>query len=446
VRAQLVHLTGPWRGRTWTYPDHELILGADPAADVRFPASTQVAPRHAEIVYSEPDCAFFLRAGDGPVFVNHRQVSEVQLVENDQIELGAGGPKLRFHLYVPPGAVCKPVRMMLADAGAAAEVGGVPAFTRTLTRDLLTHATWKLKLFFPLALFAVVMVVGWIAGWLGARAPVRELDARTKADAALVTRIHDVDARGVCLIHGVYGFRRHGDPQRLLLDGDGDRVEVEYTGSGFLVSADGAVVTNRHVVRPWLEGAQGQAFVRLGHEPIFFHFTVTFPGRAPVNVDPMLARVRSDDHDVAVFYAPSTSVQGVPVLALWARTPEPDRGQRVHVIGYPLGLRAILGKTDRALVQQLARADATQAEIIAGLAQADAIRPLVTQGVLCDVTSVNLVYDAGTTSGGSGGPVLCADGTVIGVNYAVMRGFDSSNFGVPIRFAQELLAEPRGSK
>ena len=50
-----------------------------------------------------------------------------------------------------------------------------------------------------------------------------------------------------------------------------------------------------------------------------------------------------------------------------------------------------------------------------------------------------LVYDAETTSGGSGGPVFGPDGTVVGVNFAVTRDFGGSNFGVPIRFVRELL-------
>jgi hypothetical protein len=42
-------------------------------------------------------------------------------------------------------------------------------------------------------------------------------------------------------------------------------------------------------------------------------------------------------------------------------------------------------------------------------------------------------------SGGSGGPLLIRNGEVIGVTFAVVRGFGGSNFGVPIRFAVPLL-------
>jgi S1-C subfamily serine protease len=50
-----------------------------------------------------------------------------------------------------------------------------------------------------------------------------------------------------------------------------------------------------------------------------------------------------------------------------------------------------------------------------------------------------IVYDAQTTSGGSGGPVFNYAGKVIGINYAVLQGFGGSNFGIPAQFAERLL-------
>jgi Trypsin-like serine proteases, typically periplasmic, contain C-terminal PDZ domain len=50
-----------------------------------------------------------------------------------------------------------------------------------------------------------------------------------------------------------------------------------------------------------------------------------------------------------------------------------------------------------------------------------------------------IVYDAATTSGGSGGPLFNREGKVIGINFAVLRGFGGSNLAVPSRYAKDLL-------
>ena len=42
-----------------------------------------------------------------------------------------------------------------------------------------------------------------------------------------------------------------------------------------------------------------------------------------------------------------------------------------------------------------------------------------------------MVYDAGTTYGGSGGPVLNMQGEVIAVNTSIMEGFSGANLGLP---------------
>ena len=51
-----------------------------------------------------------------------------------------------------------------------------------------------------------------------------------------------------------------------------------------------------------------------------------------------------------------------------------------------------------------------------------------------------IVYDAQTTSGGSGGPLFNPEGKAIGINYAMLEDFGGSNFGIPARYAERLLA------
>jgi S1-C subfamily serine protease len=71
------------------------------------------------------------------------------------------------------------------------------------------------------------------------------------------------------------------------------------------------------------------------------------------------------------------------------------------------------------------------------------IRPSTTQGHIGDITGSDIVYDAPTTQGGSGGPVFNKHGEVIAVEYAVLPRFGGNSFGVPIAYAIELMAAPR---
>ena len=57
-----------------------------------------------------------------------------------------------------------------------------------------------------------------------------------------------------------------------------------------------------------------------------------------------------------------------------------------------------------------------------------------------DITASDIVYDAPTTQGGSGGPVFNKHGEVIAVEYAVLPRFGGNSFGVPIAYALELIA------
>jgi S1-C subfamily serine protease len=109
-------------------------------------------------------------------------------------------------------------------------------------------------------------------------------------------------------------------------------------------------------------------------------------------------------------------------------------------LGYATGLSAILARADEGTVKDILKVSGGNPTIVIDeVAKHDLIRPLVTQGHIGDVLADRIVYDAQTTSGGSGGPLINQEGQVIGVTFAVVRGFGGSNFGVPIRFAQTLI-------
>jgi serine protease Do len=118
-------------------------------------------------------------------------------------------------------------------------------------------------------------------------------------------------------------------------------------------------------------------------------------------------------------------------------------GQPVVLMGYATGLAAILARADEETAQQiLARSGTDVSKVLDELAQRNLIRPLITQGHIGDILPDKIVFDAQTTSGGSGGPLFNRQGKVIGVTYAVLKGFGGSNFGIPIKFTEPLLEGP----
>lgn len=265
-------------------------------------------------------------------------------------------------------------------------------------------------------------------------AEVADKEARRQVG---MQRAMDEFTKGVCLIHGKFSLNERQDQKLVpVTNSDGSRLELEYLGSGFLVSESGDILTNRHIAQPWWNNETVAPLLQRGLEPSFSLLTVTFPLQEPIDIDPATIRVSEDGVDLAVFRA---SVHGVPILPLSDRNPKELRGQKLMLMGYPTGLSALLARAELDVVSAALAEAQDLNTLIGALSKRHAITPVITHGTLNDATANKLIYDAVTTSGGSGGPVFGPDGDVIGVNFAILREFQGSNFGVPIRFARTLL-------
>jgi S1-C subfamily serine protease len=112
------------------------------------------------------------------------------------------------------------------------------------------------------------------------------------------------------------------------------------------------------------------------------------------------------------------------------------------VVGYPTGLEAILAKAEGDVVRQILNAQGVSNErVTEALSRRGLIRPSTTQGHIGDVTNTDIVFDAATTQGGSGGPVFNKLGRVIAVEYATLPAFTGNSYGVPVRYVLELMEE-----
>lgn len=166
------------------------------------------------------------------------------------------------------------------------------------------------------------------------------------------------------------------------------------TGSGFLISADGVIATNHHVI----DGAR-QLLVKLGD------------GRE-LEVEGVIATDAA--HDVALI---KVAGEALPFLELGSAASLRE-GDRVAVIGSPLGLAGSISE---------------------GIFSA-------TRDVMMGREGPWLQITAAISPGSSGSPVLDGDGRVVGVAVATMLGGQSVNLAVPASFLKRPLTKGGNAK
>jgi DNA-binding response OmpR family regulator/S1-C subfamily serine protease len=262
----------------------------------------------------------------------------------------------------------------------------------------------------------------------------------------------------VCLIHVVLAFREHATGLRLRyagvtssgepstdehnnplvsLTGNGPEVHVDVFGTGFLASDTGRILTNHHVAEPWWQNDDLKEMLDQGVEPVIAEMTAYFPG-VPHGITVNTEKI-SSAADVAVVKG-NVSELGIKQIALADGRRSAISGGPVVLLGYPTALDAILARAGAETLQSIATASkGDPKQVMEQLARRRLIRPVTTQGHIGDVLPDKIVYDAQTTSGGSGGPLFNNEGKVIGINFAMVREFGGSNFAIPVSYGKSLL-------
>lgn len=267
------------------------------------------------------------------------------------------------------------------------------------------------------------------------------------------------DVQSVCLLHVSVAFRNQQSGQRLryaglnpqgepiqdssgnpiiTLDGHGPEVKMDVFGTGFLAGPNGRVITNRHVAEPWWKNDDLDFLGGEGVQAEISEIRAYFPG------DPRAfsgeIHTISKETDLATIRVNMKDLKRT-VLTIDPGKTAAQPGESIVLMGYATGLAALLARTDEDTSQKIiSSSGADISQVLDELARRNLIRPLITQGHIGDVLPDKIVFDAQTTSGGSGGPLINPDGKVIGVTFAVLKGFGGSNFGIPIRFSQPLLS------
>lgn len=502
----LEHMTGPDRGcMTWLNAS-ALDVTLDAGCHIRISESGAGEPPEGLVArLHRAGAEYELQTFEGgvPVWINGEKVTGGRLRNGDTVEFGETGPLCRARFFSEGAPDQKPVQEILGDIIAYLRVSRQPLFRR-IVRALLTLAgrlsretgvLFRVTVLMALAGFALLayqqsllnkrlqqelraadMQLETVASELvqareEALSP-RDLKALQQRLEANVSRLEDLEERSgfsvrvvaearpaVAFLQGTYGFRDRGSGRMLRhvagpdgmplmtprgrpllsLDGDGPQVEIQFTGTGFFAGDGGRMITNRHVALPW-EDSAAAAGLGGGLEPEMQRFVSYLPGEK----DPVPVRLvaASETADLAVLqraegaFAP----RGLAMAKVL-----PSQGDEVIVMGYPAGLRSMVAQTGQDFIQSLQAAeDADFWSLAERLAAGGFITPLASRGIVGRQTASAVVYDAETTHGGSGGPVLNVRGRVVAVNSAILPEFGGSNLGVPVAEVEALLAQAAG--
>lgn len=167
-----------------------------------------------------------------------------------------------------------------------------------------------------------------------------------------------------------------------------DELGRQMTGTGFMISENGYVLTCAHVVAPSKPPSS-----KTKSKGIVDKIWVRTTNGITSEAERMYCDV---DSDIALLALP-----GGPYQYLYMSNLLPTQGEEVVVIGYPMG--QILGK---------------EAAVTRGIVSA-----LRLDGVIFQL-------DAATNPGNSGGPVLNRYGMVSGIAFAKIKGFEGMNFAI----------------
>ena len=279
-------------------------------------------------------------------------------------------------------------------------------------------------------------------------------------------KIAELYSPGVCLIVGSYTFVERGSGRVLRyetadrisdmpvdrngnlqasVDGAGPPVQIDYTGTGFVVELGGVIATNKHVVQPWVTDQMAQIILHQGGGlmPRLDTLEAFFPSRqAPFELK---VAATSPRYDIALCKFDQGDA-ALPVFPMSNEDPTSIIGEPVVLLGYPTGVDGLLQRIEEAEKREILRTHGQSAmQVASGLASSGLIRPLTTTGTISDALPGRIVHSAQTTEGGSGSPIFDRDSRVIAINSAILatvdgnQSFGGSNFGVPIKVAYELL-------
>ncbi len=446
IKLIFVHIKGDKKGETTVFTKDKVSIGSGESCDLRFDKKNEdISELHAEVSVSS-NGKVIIKDADSKTgtFVNKNLIKTADLKDGDIISFNKETHSEVCLRIVPSRSKHKLINyilLLLQTLGLSHQ--SLPPIensegNRSDKGNFDNRHTQKVFII-------IIFILTASAAFTLFYSYLKKLKDTTKRVETLETQQTSIEdiiekyRRGVCFIQGNYYLIDYKTDKPVRTKQDGSPFTYNYTGSGFLATKEGFLITNRHIADPgWLiRGTEQNRYIE--KEPVrikikFSTLRAFFPEiEKPF---PLEVIAISTEVDVAILKF-DTDGYDLPVFKLDTSGNKPRIGVPVILLGYPAGINAIFGKADQKIVDKLMNLPVLK--IAEELSNRNLISPLVTQGHIVDISKDKIVYDAQTTFGGSGGPLIDINGKVIGINYGILKSFKGSNFGVPIEFGIKLL-------
>ena len=265
--------------------------------------------------------------------------------------------------------------------------------------------SWKAGL--AVGALGTVVISGVFGGFLGYLAGIGSATATGEANSS-VSQTVAVPTQPLVVSNadGIAGVAAAVSPSVVQMDVSSKDASQSGTGSGFVISKDGYILTNAHVAGIADNG---------GTIKVNFANGESVPGTLVG---------KTTDYDLAVVKVDKSNLPAIQ----WGDSEALQVGEMVVALGSPLGL---------------------QGTVTSGIVSA--IDRPVTTGDAGDVSFLNAIQtDAAINPGNSGGPLVNSGGKVIGVNSAIATnnvsgtgeaGSIGLGFAIPAKTAQRVSGE-----